>query len=415
VCELSGGEGSVVMDIGFAEALAAVGLLLIGTATASGLVHRTVLSIAVLSLAAGAVLDLTGVVAVDPAAHAIIVVVELVLLVTLFADGLLVEQGFLRRHWRAPGRALAFAMPLNAALLAVAAKGLFGELSWAEAFLLGFLLSPTDPVITSSVVSSAHVPAAVRNILNLESGLNDGLALPFVLFFLALSTDEAGSVIGVAGDLVLESIVGLAVGVALAVAAGKLLDRLPTWAITARYEGLYALGLGLAAFGVADLLHGNGLIAAFCAGVALAVTRHEVPEVFLEFNEGLSSVLQVVAFALFGALIVETGFALAALPAITFIVFALFVARPVSVLVSFVGIRLSAPEKAFVAWFGPKGIASMLFALFVLNSTAPDRTLVFDVAALTILASILAHGLTDTVGASWIQRRLERTASDTPA
>jgi NhaP-type Na+/H+ or K+/H+ antiporter len=402
------------MDVGFAEGLTVVGLLLIGAATASGLVHRTVLSIAVLSLAVGAALDALGVVSVDPGAASIIYVVELVLLVTLFSDGLLVEQGFLRQHWHAPGRALAIAMPVNAVLLALGAKLMFGELNWDEAFLLGFLLSPTDPVITSSVVSSPHVPSRVRNVLNLESGLNDGLALPFVLFFLALSTDEASGIAGVAGDLALESVVGLGVGVGLAVLAGGLLDRLPSWAITPRYEGLYALGLGLAAYGVADLAHGNGLIAAFCAGLVLAVNRHEVPEVFHDFNEGISSVLQVVAFALFGALVVETGLPLAVLPALAFVAFALIVARPLSILISFVGIKMSRPEKLFIAWFGPKGIASMLFALFVLNSTAPDRTLVFDVAALAILASILAHGLTDTVGARWIERRLD-AASAGPA
>jgi NhaP-type Na+/H+ or K+/H+ antiporter len=89
-----------------------------------------------------------------------------------------------------------------------------------------------------------------------------------------------------------------------------------------------------------------------------------------------------------------------------FVAFALVVARPAAVLVSFVGVRLPLSQKLFVAWFGPKGVASMLFALFVLNSTAPDRTIVFDVASFVVLASILAHGLTDTVGARWIEPRV---------
>lgn len=395
------------MEIGFPEALTVVGLLLIGTAAISGLVHRTVLSIAVLSVAAGMALDLTGVLSVDPSGHALIVVVELVLLVTLFSDGLIVEHGIARKHWGFPARALAIAMPVNAGLLALAAKLLFPELEWSEALLLGFVLSPTDPVITSSVVSSVKVPARVRNILNLESGLNDGLALPFVLLFLAVVTEESTGVAGAAGSLALESLVGVGVGVGLALFAGELLGRLPDWAIVPRYEGLYALGVGLGAYGIADLVHGNGLIAAFCAGVALAASRHEIPEVFEHFSEGIGSLLQVVAFALFGALVVETGFPSDALPLVAFIVFALLVARPLSILLAFLGITLSRPERLFVAWFGPKGIASMLFALFVLNSTAQDRTLVFDVAAFTILASIVAHGLTDTVGAAWVERRLE--------
>ncbi len=392
------------MEVGFGEALTIIGLLLIGAAALSGLVSRTVLSLAVLSVGTGMVLDAAGVLAIDPSGVAVVLVVELVLLVTLFSDGLLVEQELLRAHWRAPVRALAIAMPVNAALLAVAVKALFGELRWEEAFLVGFVLSPTDPVITSSVVTSASVPARVRHVLNLESGLNDGLALPFVLVFLALSTGDAGG--SAVGDLALETLVGLGVGIGAALAAAALLGVLPSWALQSRFEGLYALGLGLAAFGIADLVHGNGLISAFCAGLALAVARHEIPTVFHEFNESVGSVLQVIGFALFGALVVETGFDIAVLPLVAFVAFALLVARPASVLIAFVGVRLRRPERLFIAWFGPKGIASMLFALFVLNSTAPDRSLVFDIAAFTIFASILAHGLTDTVGARWIAGRM---------
>jgi len=112
----------------------------------------------------------------------------------------------------------------------------------------------------------------------------------------------------------------------------------------------------------------------------------------------------------FGALVVATGWEHGVWPLVGFIAFALFVARPASVLVSFSGLQLARPERLFIAWFGPKGIASMLFALFILNSSAPDRTLVFDVAAFTILASIVAHGLTDTVAAGWIERRMNARA-----
>lgn len=398
------------MAISFETALATVGLLLVAVATLSGLSHRSVLSTTVLAVGAGMALSLFGVIEVDPEAEALIVVTELVLLVTLFSDGLLVEQSFLRKHWHAPVRALLLAMPINAVLLALASKLLFGEITWAEAFLLGFVLSPTDPVITSSVVSSANVPAQTRNTLNLESGLNDGLALPFVLLFLALSTEPSGGVAGEAGSLALESLVGLGAGAALAFAAGKLLDRLPEDAITRKFEGLYALGLGLAAFGVTELLHGNGLIAAFVAGVVLAITRHEIPDVFHHFSEDVGGVLQIVVFALFGALVIETGFEYGVLQLVVFVVLALVVVRPAAVLLAFIGVQMSRPEKLFIAWFGPKGIASMLFALFVLHSTAADRTLIFDVAAFTILASIVAHGLTDTVGARWIERRLARAA-----
>ncbi len=296
-------------------------------------------------------------------------------------------------------------MPVTLVLLALAAKLLFPALTWAEAFLLGAVLSPTDPVVTSAVVTSARVPRVIRHTLNLESGLNDGLALPVVLFFLVLATHTGGPAVE-AAQLAGEALVGAAIGVGLAFVGGRVLDFLPGGGITAKYEGIYALGIGLAAFGLAEETFGNGLIAAFVAGIALAVLRHEIPEAFSHFNETVSAAFQVITFVVFGALIVATGWDGSTLALFAFIAFALLVARPAAVWASFVGVDLPRPHKLFIAWFGPKGVASMLFALFVLSSTAEDRTLVFDIASFTVLASILAHGLTDTVGANWIERRL---------
>ena len=184
--------------------------------------------------------------------------------------------------------------------------------------------------------------------------------------------------------------------------------------MTHKYEGTYALGVGFVAFGLADVTYGNGLIAAFVAGIVLAFTRHEIPATFAAFNESVSASLQVITFFLFGALIVATGRHGNTWALVAFIAFALLVARPLAVLVSFAGVDLPRPEKLFVAWFGPKGVASMLFALLVLNSADPNRTIVFDVASFTILASIFAHGLTDTVGARWIERRLARANAHEP-
>jgi sodium/hydrogen antiporter len=300
-------------------------------------------------------------------------------------------------------------MPVTLVLLALAAKLLFPALTWAEAFLLGAVLSPTDPVVTSAVVTSARVPRVIRHTLNLESGLNDGLALPFVLFFLVLSTHSGGPA-AEAAQLAGEALVGAAIGIALALAGGRALALLPGGGITAKYEGIYALGLGLAAFGLAEQTFGNGLIAAFVAGIALAVARHEMPESFAHFNETVSATFQVITFIVFGALIVATGWEGNTVALLAFIAFALLVARPAAVWASFVGVALPRPYKLFIAWFGPKGVASMLFALFVLSSTAEDRTLVFDIASFTVLASILAHGLTDTLGAAWIERRLRNSA-----
>jgi sodium/hydrogen antiporter len=392
------------MDIGFAEALLLLGLLLFIAAALSGWLHGTVLSISVLSVVAGVTLALTGVVEADPGAEIIVLLVELALILTLFSDGLFVEGELLRAHWGPPARALVVAMPLTLVFLALCGKALFPDLTWAEAFLLGAVLSPTDPVVTSAVVTAERVPRVIRHTLNLESGLNDGLALPFVLFFLVLAT--AGDAVQEGLNLVGEAVVGAVLGIGLAFLAGRALQHMPGGAMRHKYEGIYALGLGFIAFGLADFTYGNGLIAAFVAGIALAAARHDIPEAFVDFNESVSAIFQVATFFVFGALIVATGWEDGVWPLLAFIAFALLVARPAAVLLSFVGVRMPLPHKLFIAWFGPKGVASMLFALFVLASGAPDRTLVFDVASFVILASILAHGLTDTVGARWIERRL---------
>lgn len=393
------------MGIPFAELVMVIGALLVVAAALSGLMRGTVLSISVLAVGLGIALSLADAVSVDPENKDVFHVVELALILTLFSDGLLVERELLRQHWGAPARALTIAMPITLLLIALPTKLLFSELSWSEALLVGAILAPTDPVVTSSVVSARGVPERVRHTLNIESGLNDGLALPLVLVLLVFAT--AGDEPGIeALELAGETVVGALLGVGFGVGAAWLRPRLPREGLVARYEGVFALGVALMAFGLADATYGNGLIAAFVAGIALAAREEEMPAAFLHFNEGLSAVLQTVTFFLFGALIVATGFdgsvpALAAL-----VVAALLVARPLAVGLAMIGTQLPRAERAFIAWFGPKGVASMLFALIALESTAPDRTLLFDIASFVILSSIAAHGLTDTVGARWIERRL---------
>jgi NhaP-type Na+/H+ or K+/H+ antiporter len=394
------------VDLSFAEALLVFGGLLVLVASLSGLMRGTVLSASVLSVAVGVVMAATNLVSVNAGSEPVRDLITLALVLTLLSDGLFVERELLAKHWGPVARAIVIAMPLTLGLLALGAKGLFSELSWAEAFLLAAVLTPTDPVVTSAVVTSRRVPSKIRHTLNLESGLNDGLALPFVLFFLALAGPsghaghEAVKVLG-------EAAFGGALGVALGFAAGQLHHRLPAGGLAPRYEGIYAVGFGLAAYGLAEVTFGNGLIAAFVCGIALGASAHEVPDAFVEFAENVSTIAQVLTFFVFGALIVGIGYH-ASIPAlVVFIAFALLVARPAAILLSFLRERLPMAQKLFIAWFGPKGVASMLFALYVLDSGVAERSLIFPIAAFAILASITAHGLTDTVGARWVERRME--------
>ncbi len=393
------------MDISFELALLVVGALLLSAAAVSGWLRGTVLSISVLSVGAGIALAELDVIEVDPTSSTVLYVVELALVLTLFADGLVVENELLVSHWTPAALALVVAMPITLVLLALAAKGLFPVLSWQEACLLGAVLSPTDPVVTSTVVTDTRLPATVRHTLNLESGLNDGLALPLVLFFLALATgaESAGTE---AAKLAGEALGGAAVGVGLAFAAARLLGRLPR-GVDHKYVGIYAVALAFLAFGIAEETGwANGLIAVFVGGIGFGAFRHTLSEEALGFNESLSALFQVITFTVFGTLIVATGWSGSTGRLALFIAFALLVARPVAVMVAFLPIREPLPHKLFMAWFGPKGVASMLFALLVLNSSDLHRTQVFDVASFTIIASIVAHGLTDTVGANALVRLL---------
>ena len=392
------------MEIGFGEALLIVGTLLAVAAALSGLMRGTVLSTSVLSVALGIALAELGVIEIAVTDPGVLELIELALILTLVSDGLVVDRELLGRHWGPAARALVIAMPITLCLLALGAKLLFPQLEWAEAFLLGAVLTPTDPVVTSTVVTAQRVPATVRHTLNLESGLNDGLALPFVLFFIVVASAEGGAGTE-AAELVGEAAVGALIGIALGIVGG-LLHRVVPGGVTPRYEGIYAIGFGLAAFGLADVTFGNGLVAAFVAGITLGAFEHRITERFIDFSENASAVFQVLTFFVFGAIIVATGFHFSVPALLAFIVFALLLARPVAVATALAGTRLPGPQKAFIAWFGPKGVASMLFALLVLEEQLTNGSLVFDVASFVILASILAHGLTDTVGARWIERRM---------
>jgi sodium/hydrogen antiporter len=398
------------MDVGFGTALLISGGLLALAAALTGVMRGTALSIAVLSVAAGVILAEAGAIHVEGSDQAVVNLFLLALIVTLFSDGLFVERELLVVHWGPVVRALLFALPLTLVLLGLAAKLLFSELDWAEAFLLGAVLSATDPVVTSAVVTSKRVPAVVRHALNLESGLNDGLALPFVLFFIILAS-PAGNEGTEAAKLVGEAAFGALLGAVLGQLAGRLTHHLPGGGIVRRYEGIYALGLGLLAYGLADVTIGNGLIAAFVCGISLGVAEHDIADDFVDFSENVSSILQVLTFFVFGGLIVATAYHASVPALIGFIAFALLVARPAAIGVAFLRSGLPRPHRAFIAWFGPKGVAGILFAELVLKSDVSHGTLIFETAAFVILASIVIHGATDTLGAKWIERRIDAARS----
>lgn len=324
---------------------------------------------------------------------------QLALFSVLFTDGQRVGLADLRAAWRLPGRALLLGMPLTFGITAVLGAFVAG-LPWLEALLVAAVLAPTDPVFASAIVGRPEVPGRLRHLLNVESGLNDGLALPVVLVLLAVVGGPEIGYAALAGELGL----GLAIGVAVPGVAVLLLRSRFT-STTSVYESLTTVAVGLIVLSAASLTHANLFLAAFAAGITLATTAPELRDSFHEFGELVTELLKLLAILVFGALISPDFLAEVPLPGYLFAVLAIVVARPGAIAASFLGSRLPWQEQAAVAWFGPKGFASVVYGLIVLDSGATDADRMFHLIALVVVLSILAHSSSDVPIAHYFARR----------
>ena len=398
----------------FETTMLVLGLLLVGGALVSGIAHRSFLSLTAAFVLVGFALGDGGleVLAVEPRSDLVISIATVALIVILFRDGLEVEAEMLQKAWRLPLRKLMLAMPLTAAAVAAVTR-LLTDLSWTEAFLVGALLCPTDPVLSSSVVTNPRVPRIVRHSLNLESGLNDGLALPAVLAFSAAL--RIGDNDFVWWQFVLQDItLGLVFGGVVGVAAARLMPRGSGLerGIAGHQKALYALGAGFVAYGAAVLPpEGNGLIAVFVCAITLGILRPDIGACFTKLSEDVVELFKLAVFVVFGSLLTFGGLFGDGWAAVAIVAVTLFVARPVAVLISLAGTRLPLSTKAFMGWFGPKGVATMAFSLLVLGDAIPGNERIFNIAALTVFCSIILHGLSDTPGANWLGRRAERASA----
>jgi NhaP-type Na+/H+ or K+/H+ antiporter len=396
----------------FEDVFAVFGVLMMAGAFIAGLARRTFLSLTALFVIAGFLLGpgALDVLEFDSGSGFVEILAVVALILILFRDGLEVEAEMLQEAWRPPLRKLVLAMPLTCALVACVTKGLT-DLSWTESFLVGALLSPTDPVLSSSVVTNPRVPRVIRHSLNLESGLNDGLALPAVLAF-AYALDPSKSDF-VWWKFVLQDVtVGFAVGLAVGYAASFLLvGRTLTWEITPHNKAMYAIGIAFATYALAHALHGNGLIAVFVCAITLGIRRPDIRESFEGRAEDVIEIVKLGIFVVFGSLLTFHGLFQDGWSAVAIVVFTLVAARPVAVLIALVGTKTDMPTRLFMGWFGPKGVATMTFSLLVLSEGIAEGSAIFNIAALTVFVSILAHGLTDTPGANAIARHAERVAA----
>jgi NhaP-type Na+/H+ or K+/H+ antiporter len=383
----------------FETATLVFGALLIVGALASGLVHRSFLSLTALFVVAGFVLGAGGleVLEFDAESEFVEDLATVALIVILFRDGIEVEAEMLQKAWRLPVRKLALGMPITAVLVALVTHALT-NLSWTESFLLGALLSPTDPVLSSSVVTNPRVPRLVRHSLNLESGLNDGLALPAVLAFSAALATNSGDFVWY--EFVLQDIgLGFAYGIAVGLLASLVVPR----------EPLYALGVAFATYGLTFLgPDGNGFIAVFVCAITLGIRKS------VAFDEEIVELVKLGIFVVFGSLLTFDSLFADGWAAVGIVAFTLLLARPIAIWISLVGEKVDTATKAFMAWFGPKGVATMTFSILILGEGIAEGERIFNLAALAVFCSIIVHGLTDTPGSEWLARR-EATRRDEPA
>jgi len=261
--------------------------------------------------------------------------------------------------------------------------------------LVGAALAPTDAALGAGMMVNAAVPARIRRLINVESGLNDGIATPFVLIALAgvESSGQAGiSPAGAAAELALGVVIGAAVG-----CAGGYLVKLASgrgW-VAGSFAGSAVLALAVCAYACALALHGNGFIAAFTGGLAFRMTGGQRGERLVPFVEETSALVSLLVWLAFGAVMVVPAFERLTWPDAVYAVLSLTLIRMVPVAVALAGTRLGRTTVAFIGWFGPRGLASVVFALLALEEVG-ERTAgsAIAVISLTVLLSVVAHGVT---------------------
>jgi|tagenome__1003787_1003787.scaffolds.fasta_scaffold20988851_3 NhaP-type Na+/H+ or K+/H+ antiporter len=397
--------------------LAAIALALIVVGGVSRRIDGTPLTPAIMFVGIGLLagtqaLDL---VEVSPTGDVVKVLAEATLTVVLFADAARIDLPTLRREFNVPARLLGIGLPLTIALGALLATALFGALSFAEALVLAVLLAPTDAALGQAVVTEPKLPSRIRQGLNVESGLNDGICVPLLFIVLAIAETDAGD-FGAAHAvrLVVEEIGWGTVGGVLAgiVAAAAVVYGSRHNLIEASWLQIMPVAGAALAYGFAAPLGGSGFIAAFVAGMTFAALSRSVKEAELTFlSDELGELLNGVTLLVFGAVLLWPALdgltwriALYALASLTAI-------RMLPVALAMLGTGARRPTVAFLGWFGPRGLASIVFAVIVVQeSDLPHARTILLTTYATVGLSVLAHGLT----AAPLARRYASWFNSTP-
>lgn len=366
----------------------------------SGRLQGTIITAPLVFIIFGFVIGTDGLnVAMFDVGHsAIHLIAELTLLLVLFTDAARIDLTRLRRDHNLPVRMLILGLPLTIAGGTLIATQLFPSFSFWEAALLAALLAPTDAALGQAVVSAKAVPVRIRQAINVESGLNDGIALPAVLLFAALASVQPES--SDAGEWVqfvlLQLTLGPLTGVIVGWVGARLLDTAGErgWANDS-YLGIGILSLAVFIYLAAELIGGNGFIAAFIGGMVFGNTiRHPCTFLF-EFMETEGQLLMLIAFLVFGAALLPEGLEHMNLTVFLYAILSLTVIRMIPIALSVAGARLRPPTQLFLGWFGPRGLASILFVLLILErSNVPHRDELLSITVVTVMLSAVLHGMT---------------------
>ncbi len=323
---------------------------------------------------------------------------ELTLALVLFTDAANADLGVLRQNVRIPRLLLLVGLPLTIGLGVGAGVLIFDHLTLLEVALLATMLAPTDAALGKAVVTNPAVPARIREGLNVESGLNDGICVPVLFVFLALATgigvEDSKPVLAL--KLLAEEIgIGLAVGVLVTYLASQALRfSVRSGWLNETWRQLPIAGLAMACFALAQWLGGSGFIACFVGGLLFGWLAGEHKHPLLVSAESTGDTLALITWVLFGAAAVATTFANLTWQVVIYAVLSLTVIRILPVYLALAPTDLLPREKLFVGWFGPRGLASIVFAVIVLNEKLPGGSTITTTVALTIVLSVVFHGLT---------------------
>ena len=328
-------------------------------------------------------------------------IAEITLVLVLFSDASRVDIQSLKKDAAIPARMLIIAMPLTILFGTAAAYLASPNQPWALALLVAAILTPTDAALGQAVVSREDVPEKIRQGINVESGLNDGLALPVVIIAALLAVEMAGKSAEMAPESIvtfamLQVILGPVAGIVIGFAFAKMLDfAINRRLATTVFQGIYFLGTAFLCFVAAELVGGNGLIAAFIGGLAFGNSLKSSRECISEFMEGEGQLLTISTFLIFGAVMVPVGLTHASWPTVLVAIAFLTIIRIIPVWLALTGTGLKPFEKFFLGWFGPRGLASILFALLILESyPVPGAEEMLACVVLTVMLSIVLHGVT---------------------